>query len=193
MLLQKICLLSLLAYTLQASSFTRSITAESYYPAPKNRTQADAYVKQAFPFELSAPTTLTFYATYEQTPHTCIGETCGQDLNTFAFTQHGLYFDSDPARGVCNKGTHAPFPCSATLPAGNYDLVLEINDTTDTEDWTGNQVNPFTDTLSVTIDFAPEPSPVAIGLVGLGLVALRLRRISIFRRSRSIVTPKNGG
>lgn len=180
MISKRSLLLSFFAYAIQASATTYSITAESYYPVPDNPTQADAYLRKAFPFELSATTTLTFSATYDQTPHTCT-DGCTQDLNTFAFTSPGLYFDSTPDQGICSKSTLAPFPCSATLPAGDYELVLEINDSTFTEDFTGFRVDPFTDSLSVTVDDGmsmPEPSPGAIALLGLcliGLTAVRKR------------------
>jgi hypothetical protein len=176
---RKATLLFFAVNSIYASTITWSVTATSYYPIPDDPVQADAYVNEAFPIELDAPATLTFSATYAQSPHTCIGDGCVQDLNTFSYTEPGLYFDSDPDEGICNKITGASFPCSATLHAGTYDLVLEINDVLDTSDFIGNAALPFTDTLTVTVDgidaiAAPEPSSrlaLLLGLVLLGIVA----------------------
>ena len=154
---------------LSAAPVTYSITANSYYASSYNEVQADAYVKQAFPFELANATTLTFSAAYSQSPHTCNNPECDQDLNTFAYTQFGLYFDSTPDKGICNKSTGASFPCSATLPAGNYDLVLEINDVLSTPANTAFVVYPFSDTLTVTVDGLSTPEPCSIGIVLLGM------------------------
>ncbi len=172
MLLRSLLSLPLIICALSATPITYSITANSYYPSSYNEVQADAYVKQMFPFELPDSTTLTFSATYSQTPHTCNNSDCNQDLNTFAYTQFGLYFDSTPDKGICDKATGAPFPCSATLPAGEYDLVLEINDVLSTPANTAFVVYPFSDTLTVTVDglSTPEPASIWTALLGLAIV-----------------------
>ncbi len=174
-----------------AASITYSVTATSFYQIPSNPVQAEAYVTQAFPFSISEPTTLTFSATYTQTPHTCVGprvDYCQQDLSTFAYTQIGLYFDAAPDLGICNKVTRVPFPCSATLPAGNYDLVMIINDTLFTSAIIGNVALPYSDTMTVTIDglpaAVPEPSTIWLLLTGSTLTAITVRR-----RSRASIRP----
>jgi hypothetical protein len=187
MILRRAFLLAFVATTASATPITFSVTADSVYSNPSNPIQAYAYVNQAFPFSLSVPTTLTFSATYTQTLHSCIGATCSQDLNTFAYTQSGLYFNSAPHLNICNKFTGALFPCSATLPAGNYDLVLIINDTTSTQAFIGNVVYPFSDTMTVTVDglpsAVPEPSTMAVGVLGAAFLgALRYRKLRDARK-----------
>jgi hypothetical protein len=169
------------------------VTANSFYPS--NPTEADAYVNQAFSFQLNTATTLTFSATYSQTPHTALTTSevictsdpdadCVQDLHTSAATSP-VYFDSTPDQGICNKTTLTPFPCSATLPAGTYELILLINDATFVAAAAGYVVHPYSDTLTVTIDGieAPEPSPIATSMLGLSIVALIGHRRSATRCS----------
>jgi hypothetical protein len=179
MRLRNILLCAAFTAATRAAPITYSLTANSYYPSQFNAVQANACASEAFPFVLDRTTTLTFDATYSQTPHICNDPICTQDLHTFAYTQFGLYFDSAPDLGTCNKGTGALFPCTATIPAGSYSLVLAINDTTSTRAITGKMVYPFSDTVTVSVDglATPEPSTAGLWLIGMGVTGLLARYI----------------
>lgn len=195
MVFKRLLLILFFAYAIEGSPLTYSVTANSYYPS--TQTEADAYAHGVFQFQLDTAATLIFSAWYAQTPHTALTRAevmctadrraeCFQDLHTSASTS-SVYFNSIPDRGICDSSTLTPFPCSATLPAGKYQLVLVINDSTSVNAAMGYVVHPFSDTLTVNIEGVdtPEPASMALILLGFGFAGLVARRSRPWKPGRT--------